>query len=369
MTNAARLEPGALHDVRNILTVISGHSELILARLSEDDPLWRSANAIRKAAESGAALTSKLLAERRAEAARNDVVDLNDLVGTVVRMIEATVAPAVHVVTRFAPDAGCVRVNRAEFEQVVMNLAVNARDAMPDGGRLTVETARTDVLSGEARRLSDLPPGSWATVLVSDTGIGMEPWVAAHLFEPYFTTKNGTGTGLGLATAREIVQRYGGAILVTTARGAGSTFRVYLRTEAAAAPAKHEEAAPPLHGTETLLLIEDDAELRDLVREILELQGYAVLDAQGGDEALRVAAGYPGAIDLVIADVFTPGISPREAIARLRQARPALKVLFVSGHADDEVLRRTGPLDGALLRKPFAVGVLGERVRAVLDGR
>ncbi|MBI2202929.1 MAG: response regulator [Candidatus Rokubacteria bacterium] len=342
MMNGSSLAAGALHDVRNILTVISGHSELLLARLSADDPLWRSANAIRKAAESGAVLTSQMLAAGRAQEARGEE-------------------------TRFAADAGCVRVNRTQFEQVIMNLAVNARDAMPEGGRLTIETTRTEVRPGEARRLSDLPPGTWATVLVSDTGIGMEPWVAARLFEPYFTTKNGTGTGLGLATAHDIVQRYGGAILVTTARGAGSTFRVYLRAEAGAPAATPDEARRAPTGTETLLLIEDDAELRDLVREILELQGYAVLQAPGADEALGVAASYAGPIDLVIADVFTPGLAPREVVARLRQARPTIKVLYVSGHADEEVLRRTGPLDGTLLRKPFAVGALGVKVRAVLD--
>lgn len=367
MMNGSSLEAGVLHDVRNILTVISGHSELLLARLSETDPLWRSAEAIRKAAESGAALTSQLLAERRGEEARGEVVELNDLVGAVVRMLEATLGPAVRLDMRLAPDAGCVRVNRTEFEQVIMNLAVNARDAMPEGGRLTIETGHTEVRPGEARRLSDLPPGTWATVLVSDTGIGMEPWVAARLFEPYFTTKNGSGTGLGLATAHDIVRRYGGAILVTTSRGAGSTFRVYLRAESDGAPVKADEAPRRITGTETLLLIEDDAELRDLVREILGLQGYSVLQAQGADEALRVATDYTGPIDLVIADVFTPGMSPREVVARLREARPTIKVLYVSGHADEEVLRRTGPLDGTLLRKPFAVGALSEKVRAVLD--
>jgi CheY-like chemotaxis protein len=281
-------------------------------------------------------------------------------------MIEAMLGDAVELRTRFGPDAGCVRLRRAEFEQVVMNLAVNALEAMPHGGRLTIETARTVVTAGEARRLADLPPGIWATVLVSDTGIGMEPWVAARLFEPYFTTKNGTGTGLGLATAHDVVERSGGAILVTTARGAGSTFRVYLPAEAEVSPVTTDEPPAPPTGTETILVIEDDAELRDLVREILEMQGYAVLEAHDAEEALAIAARHAGPIDLVIADVFTPGMGPREVVDALRRDRPGIKVLYVSGHADDEIRRRTG-FEGALLRKPFAVRVLGRKVREVLD--
>jgi hypothetical protein len=371
------LEAGTLHDFKNILTVISGHSELLLARLKEDDPLWRSADAIRKAVESGAALTAQWLAATRREGSPSEVFDLNELVATVGRMLDGPIGSDIELGLRLDPAAGRVRVSRAEVEQVIVNLAVNAKDAMPAGGRLTIETGRLDVAAGDARRLTDPPPGAWATVVVSDTGTGMEPWVASRLFEPYFTTKPGKGTGLGLATAQAIVRRHGGDITMTTAAGRGSSFRVYLprapemvgsRNGAAkAAEANGESAMPVTPGTETIVVVEDELELRELIREVLELQGYTVFAARTVDEAQTAAARHTGAIHLVITDVFTPGQGPRELLADLRRARPAVKVLYVSGYSDDEITRRAGPLQGALLRKPFAVSALTRRVREALD--
>ena len=366
-TNGLPMEPGALHDFKNLLTVITGHSELLLARLDASDPLWRSVNAIRKAAESGTALTSHLLAAtRRTETA--DVVDLNAVVIAVAAMVEGAIGPAIELDVRCAPDAGRVRVARAEIEQVIVNLVVNARDAMPDGGRLTIETRPLTVAAGHARRVSDLPPGTWALLVVTDTGRGMEPAVAARLFEPYFTTKTGSGTGLGLATAKAIIRRHGGSIAVETAAGAGSAFRVALPT-IAETPRMDTgaAAATPLEGSETVLLVEDEGELRELVREILELHGYRVLAARTADEAAATAARHAGPIQLVITDVFTPGMGPRELVPELRRRRPGIKVLYVSGHADEEIARRTGPFSGALLRKPFAVGALARKVREILD--
>ena len=365
---ARAVEPGALHDFKNLLSVISGHSELLLARLKQDDPLWRSADAIRRAVESGTALATKLLAGNRFREMPADVVNLNDLVGIVVRMLEGPTRDGIELDVRLDPSAGRVRASRTEIEQVLVNLAVNAQDAMPGGGRLTIETARLDVIPGAARRLADPPPGAWATIAVTDTGTGMEPWVASRLFEPYFTTKPGKGTGLGLATARAIMRRHGGDITVTTSAGAGSTFRVYLpRVAEAAAPRKVVERPDTTRGTETILVVEDDFELRELLREILEIHGYTVLEARSTDEAEVLAARHRGPIALAIADVFTPGPGPRDLLAGLRRTSPGVRMLYMSGHADDEITRRAGPLEGPLLRKPFAVGALTRKVRDVLD--
>jgi CheY-like chemotaxis protein len=362
------VEPGALHDFKNLLTVISGHSELLLARLKEDDPLWRSADAIRKAVESGAILTTQLLAATPRPDRPADIVELNDLVASVARMLDGPMGPGIELNVRLDTAAGRVRVSRTEIEQVIVNLAVNARDAMPDGGRLTIETARLDITPGVGRRPSDPPPGAWAMVSVHDTGTGMEPWIATRLFEPYFTTKSGRGTGLGLATAQAIARRHGGDIRVTTAVGRGSTFRVYVPRVAELAARQNGASSPvALRGSETILVVEDELELRDLVREILEVHGYTVLQARSTEEAETLVAGHPGALALAIADVFTPGRGPRELLATLRATRPRVKVLYVSGHSDEEIARRAGPLDGPLLRKPFAVGALTRKIREILD--
>lgn len=362
------VEPGAIHDFKNLLTVISGHSELLLARLKEGDPLWRSADAIRKAVESGAALTTQLLATTRRPDLPADVVEVNDLVGSVARMLDGPIGPGVELNVRLDTAAGRVRVSRTEIEQVIVNLAVNAQDAMPAGGRLTIETVRVDITPGVGRRLSDPPPGAWAVVSVQDTGTGMEPWIASRLFEPYFTTKSGKGTGLGLATAQAIARRHGGDITVTTAVGRGSTFRVYLPRVPEPVSRRNGAAAPiALRGSETVLVVEDELELRELVREILEIHGYTVLEARTSEEAEALVARHPGSLALTIADVFTPGRGPRELLATLRATRPQLKVLYVSGHSDDEITRRAGPLDGPLLRKPFAVGALTRKIREILD--
>jgi hypothetical protein len=362
------VEPEALHDFKNLLTVISGHSELLLARLKEDDPLWRSADAIRKAVESGAALTARLLASTRRPDLPADVVELNDLVGSVARMLDGPIGPGIELHVRLDTAAARIRVSRTEVEQVIVNLAFNAQDAMPDGGRLTIETARVDIAPGVARRLSDPPPGAWAIVSVNDTGTGMEPWVTSRLFEPYFTTKSGKGTGLGLATAQAIARRHGGDITVTTAVGRGSTFRMYLPRVPEPASRRNGATRPvAVRGSETILVVEDELELRELVREILEIHGYIVIEARTGEEAEALAARHPGPVALAIADVFTPGAGPRELLATLRGTRPELKVLYVSGHSDDEIARRAGPLDGPLLRKPFAVGALTRKIREVLD--
>jgi hypothetical protein len=362
------LGPGTLHDFKNLLTVISGHSELLLARLKEDDPLWRSADAIRKAVESGTVLTSRLLAAAPRPEPPADVVELNEVVATVGGMLEGPLDPKIRLDVRLDTAAGRVRLSRAEIEQVLVNLAVNAQDAMPGGGRLLIETARVDVVPGVARRLSDPPPGAWATVIVTDTGTGMEPWVASRLFEPYFTTKAGKGTGLGLATAQAIMRRHGGDITVSTSIGVGSTFRVYLPRLPEAVPVHAGPSKPStLRGTETILVVEDERELRELVREILEIHGYTVLEAHTAAHARALAATHRGPIALTITDVFTPGEGPRELLPALRATRPGMRVLYISGHTDEEVERRAGPLDGALLRKPFAIGALAAKVREILD--
>ena len=375
-----RVGPGTLHDFKNLLTVISGHSELMLSRLKEGDPLWRSAEAIRRAVESGVSLTSQWLAAARHEAAPAEVVEVNDLVATVGRMLDGPLGSAIEFALRFDDQAGRVRVSRAEIEQVLVNLAMNARDAMPDGGRLAIETSALDVAPTPARRLSDPPVGTWAVVSVTDTGSGMEPWVSARLFEPYFTTKPGRGTGLGLATARAIVRRHGGDIMASTAARRGSTFRVYLprvlAVHAREKPASRNGASAldgaamiqNPRGTETVLVVETDAEVRALIYEVLTLHGYTVLSAASVKDAQALAARHTGAIDLVMVDALARRYGGRALPAELRRARPRLKALYVSGLTDQQIARRGGSVDGPVLRKPFSVGGLTRRVRQVLDG-
>jgi signal transduction histidine kinase len=357
---------GTLHDFRNLLTVISGHSELMLKRLDESDPLWRSADAVRKAAESGNALTQHLLEANRRVELPAEVVDLNEVVASVARMLEGTLAVGVDLVTRLDRGLGRVQVNPAQIEQVLVNLAVNARDAMPDGGRLTIETANAEFTASRGWGFANLRPGLYTVVAVSDTGSGMEPWIQSRLFQPYFTTKGGKGTGLGLATAHLIVKRHGGHITVTSAAGEGSTFRVYL-PRVPEAELADEAGDARVRGSETILVVDDEPELRELMREILELHGYTVLDARDAGEGLRMAEGHEGPLHLVIADVTTPGMRLGDFIAALARLRPGARALCVSGHAEEEISRRVGPLPGPLLTKPFAVGALAEKVREVLD--
>ena len=339
------------HDFNNLLAVISGYTELMLRRLRPDDPMRRNAEAIKRAAEWGAALAQQVLAGSRQPPLAPSAMDLNQLVTNVTRVLQPVLGDNIELTTRLAPGLARVSVNAHQIGQVIMNLVVNARDAMPDGGRLVIETANV----GQVVMLS-----------VSDTGSGMDDETRARLFEPYFTTKEpGRGTGLGLATVHNIVTQFGGQISVLSDAGSGSTFKIYLpRVDETVAPAGAPRRSA---GAQTVLVVDDESEVRDLIREILQLQDYVVLEAGDRESAFALAGRHAGAIDLMVVDAGVPSMLADEWVKRVRVTRPAIKVVYVSGYLSDEG-SMDAPTLGPLLQKPFTVGAFTKLVRLVLSG-
>jgi two-component system, cell cycle sensor histidine kinase and response regulator CckA len=343
------------HDFNNLLAVITGYTEMMLRRLRADDPMRRNAEAIKRATEWGAALAQQILAGGRRPPPPPTPLDLNQVVGNVTRVLQPLLGDAIELVTRLDSTLARVNANPHQIGQVIMNLVVNARDAMPNGGRLTIETANV---------------GRVVMLSVTDTGCGMDNETRARLFEPYFTTKEpGRGTGVGLATVYDIVTQSGGQISVMSDAGAGSTFKVYLpRQDApAAAPAAPPAARAVSTGDVlTVLVVENEHEVRDLIREILQLQNYVVLEAGDRDEALALSQQHVGRIDLMIVDVGIPPSFADEWVTRVRAARPEVKVLYVSGYLSDAASADTPKL-GPLLQKPFTVGAFTKAVDTVLN--
>ena len=339
------------HDFNNLLAVISGYTELMLRRLRPDDPMRRNAEAIKRAAEWGAALAQQVLAGSRQPPLVPSPMDLNQLVTNVTRVLQPVLGDNIELTTRLAPGLARVSVNAHQIGQVIMNLVVNARDAMPDGGRIVIETANV----GQVVMLS-----------VSDTGPGMDDETRARLFEPYFTTKEpGRGTGLGLATVHNIVTQFGGQISVLSDAGSGSTFKIYLPwVDETVAPAGAPRRSA---GAQTVLVVDDESEVRDLIREILQLQDYVVLEAGDRESAFALAGRHAGAIDLMVVDAGVPSMLADEWVKRVRVTRPAIKVVYVSGYLSDEG-SMAAPTLGPLLQKPFTVGAFTKLVRLVLSG-
>jgi signal transduction histidine kinase len=364
-----RLTGGIAHDFSNLLSVILSYSEMLIERLDERDPARPTIVQVRKAALRAASLTRQLLAFARRQVLQPRVLDLNAVVVDVTTMLRRFIGENVRLVTRLAPDLGAVRMDPAQLGQVLMNLAINARDAMPSGGVLTIETANVRV--GEEGPPARPGPGDWVMLAVSDTGHGMDAATRSRIFEPFFTTKApGRGTGLGLSTVHGIVKQSGGEIDVESEPNRGAKFRIYL-PRVAASPAAETEAvtaAAPL-GDETILLVEDEEAVRDLARSILESAGYTVLAAAGGEAALDIARRHPGPIHVLLTDVVMPEMSGRELARRLGEERPGAKVLFMTGYGYEAV----GPggllEEGAeLMEKPFTPAVLLRRIAAVLRG-
>jgi signal transduction histidine kinase len=357
---------GTLHDFKNLLSVITGHSQLLLRRLEPADALWRSVDAIRKAADSGTALMQQLLDRARGAERSSETIDLTEIADGVARMLDGMRGTRVALVTRLDARGASVCGDATQLQQVAVNLVVNALDATPDGGTITIETANLVVPVTGSRAPDELRPGAYVTMTVRDSGPGMEPWVMARLFEPYFTTKGDKGRGLGLARVRQIVERHGGAITVTTAAGQGSAFRVSLPR--LAGPAAVAGGAPAVEGgRETVLIVEDEPELLELVREILEQHGYQVLEAPDTDRGVEVARTHAGPIHLVITDVVVPGMGTWDFRAAITRSRPGTRLLYISGFSEHEIERRLGRIPGPILKKPFAVAALADRVREVLD--
>jgi PAS domain S-box-containing protein len=371
MEAVGRLAGGVAHDFNNLLTVITGYGDLLLSRLGEDDPRRKEAEEIRKAGNRAAALTRQLLAFSRRQVLQPEILDLNRVVQELETMLRRLIGEDVELATALDARLGNVKVDPGQIEQVVVNLVVNARDAMPGGGKLAIRTANVETDGEEARGDGTVPPGSYALLEISDTGCGMDPQTIANIFEPFFTTKEkGKGTGLGLATVYGIVRQSGGYILVSSEPGNGATFHLYFprieesASELTALPASPSDAC----GQETVLLVEDSEVVRELVREILERKGYVVLEASRGTDAILVCTGHEGAIHLILTDVVMPGMSGSELCARLTPLYPGVKVLYMSGYTDDAIVHR-GILDPgtAYIQKPFSPDALARKVREVLD--
>ena len=363
-----RLAGGIAHDFNNLLTAITGYSELLLARLSADDPRRAEAQEIAAAAERAASLIRRLLAFARKQVLRPELLDLNAVVLETESMLRRIVGEGVELLLDLHSGAGRVRADRGQLEQVILDLAANARDAMPDGGRLSIETGGAEIGAQEAAARG-LAQGRYALLVVADTGIGIDAETRPRLFEPFFTTKElGEGAGLGLAAAHGIVAQTGGHVELESERGRGTTLRVYLPSAEEETEEKDGGEAHAAGAGETILLVEDEEVVRGLSRRVLAASGYTILEAGAGEEALELAARYEGTIDLVLTDVVMPGMRGPELVSRLRSARPGIRVVLTSGYTGENVVPNGPGHEGtAFLEKPFAPQALLRKVREVLD--
>jgi len=368
-----RLAGGVAHDFNNILTAITGYAQLLLADFREHDPRRSDIEEILAAAQRATALTRQLLAFSRKQVLQPRVLDLNDVVRGLEKMLRRLIGEDVNLVFAPSDGLGAVRADPGQIEQVLLNLAVNARDAMPGGGRLTVETANVALDAAYAHDHPGVAPGAYVLLAVTDTGTGMDAETRSHIFEPFFTTKElGKGTGLGLATVHGVVSQSGGHISVDSEPGRGTAFRIYLpRAEAAPEGAAAEPAAPRAgRGHETVLVVEDDRAVRDVVAATLVQRGYRVLQAPDGVTALKLAAGADGPIHILLTDVVMPGMQGRELAQALTRRHPGLRLLYMSGYTDDAVIRNGVLEEGTpFLQKPFTPEALVLRLREVLDRR
>jgi CheY-like chemotaxis protein/two-component sensor histidine kinase len=371
MDAIGRLAGGVAHDFNNLLTVILGRTDIILRQLKTEDPIRRGIELIQRTACRAAELTKQLLAFSRKQVLEAVVLDLGGVTTDMREMLARLIGEDIALVTNSAPSLGHVKADRGQIEQVVMNLAINARDAMPKGGHLIVETDNVELDAEYVRRHMGARPGPHVMLAVSDSGVGIPREHQRHIFEPFFTTKEqGKGTGLGLATVYGIVKQSGGYIEVDSEPDRGTTFRIYLPRVDAAVTAADRAVRPaaPTGGTETILLVEDEEGVRELARDILRASGYTVIEARNGPEALLLCEHHQGPIDLLLTDVVMPQMSGRELAERMGPVRPNLSVLYMSGYTDDAVIRH-GVLgaDTAFLQKPFTPAALGQRVRETLD--
>ncbi|MGD0499605.1 MAG: PAS domain S-box protein [Bryobacteraceae bacterium] len=371
MESIGRLTGGIAHDFNNYLTVINGYCEKLSGDLDGQSSIRESLDEIRAAGERAAALTRQLLAISRKQIAELAPISLNDVVADAGKMLGRLIGEDVEIDTRLDANRALVMADRGQMNQVLMNLAVNARDAMPDGGRLTIETGSAEIDAAYAALHPEARPGSYAVLSVADTGVGMSPETMRKIFEPFFTTKEmGQGTGLGLATAYGIVRQGGGWIRAQSQLGQGARFDIYLPRIAGAVPAPASSApkAGEGRGNETVLVVEDRDDVRRLAVAILRQYGYRLLEAGSGAEALEIAAGFSEPIDLLVSDVVMPGMSGHELAARLAALRPSVKVLYISGYAAAAVITQ-GTLDpeAAYLAKPFTARQLTSKVREVLQ--
>ncbi|GAB4549370.1 MAG: hypothetical protein Kow0063_44240 [Anaerolineae bacterium] len=373
MEAIGQLTAGIAHDFNNLLTAINGFATLMQHEFSPDDPAQELIDKVLTSGRRASDLVRQLLTFSRRQIIEPQVLNLNDVVAEVDKLLRRIIGEHIDLESVLAPDLGPVRADPTQLEQVIVNLAVNARDAMPDGGKLTIETANVVLDEDYAASHIDVQPGEYVLLAVSDTGVGISEAVKPHIFEPFFTTKEqGKGTGLGLATVYGIVKQNGGNVLFYSEEGVGTTFKVYLPQARETSKAHHQpttgQGTPG--GDETILLVEDDDDVRDLARRVLEGQGYTVLEACDGQQATRVCASHSGPIHLLLTDVVMPGSDGRSVANQLAQTHPHAKTLFMSGYPD-EAIAHHGVLEPgvAFLQKPFRPVDLGRKVRGVLDGQ
>jgi len=363
-----RLAGGVAHDFNNLLMVISGYAEVILGQLDPANALHEKGRAIQLAADRATTLTRQLLAFSRKQLLELKVVDVNAIVQDMERLLRPLIGENIELVTVLSPQAAHTRADAGQLEQVIMNLVVNAKDAMPAGGRLTLRTENLAMDDNHRRGPQFIRPGRYVTLLVSDTGMGMDRETQSRIFEPFFTTKEkGKGTGLGLSTVYGIVKQSGGYVMVQSELGRGTTFHIYLPLVEGTAEKSSVTAPDAVGGTETILLVEDEESVRQLVRDTLATKGYEVLEAENGEAGIAAAARHQGSLDLVITDVMMPGMDGRQMVQELIKARPSTKVLYLSGYTEDAILN-DGSVDRAtaFLQKPFTLQSLSRKVREVL---
>jgi PAS domain S-box-containing protein len=370
MQAVGELAGGVAHDFNNLLMVVKGHAQILLDRIPDGSPLRLSAEQVEKAADRAATLTRQLLAFSRKQVLQPRVLDMNEAVAGMIRMFSRVIGENIDMAFLPGGKLGRVKADPGQIEQVLLNLVVNARDAMPNGGRLTIETSNVELDCGYAATHTSVEPGLYVMLTVTDTGCGMDAATQARIFEPFFTTKGpGKGTGLGLATVYGVVKQSGGYIYVYSEVGRGTTFKIYLPQVVAELDklSPDSQKKRSVRGSETILFVEDEQSVRELVRDFLAAAGYCMLQASDGTEALKVASAHPGPIHMLITDVVMPHLSGPELATKLSAERPDLKVLFISGYTDDTVFRH-GVLEGgvAFLQKPFNLKALSQKIREVI---
>jgi PAS domain S-box-containing protein len=373
MEAIGRLAGGVAHDFNNILTIIMGHSEMLIGRVPKGDRLAKTAESIYKAAVRGSLLTRQLLAFSRKDVLKSEILDLNDVTMGVETMLRSLIGEKVNLSIRTAEEPCLIHADRSQMEQILMNLVANARDAMPpDGGDIWIELSRFEdrVKTSDPNDESNL--GNGILLVVRDNGCGMDPETRSHLFEPFFTTKGqGEGTGLGLSSAYGIIQECGGEIQVSSRPGQGTTFQILLpHIEGESRTPFVEAAVRGIYpqGTETILVVEDEDEVRSLAIEVLERNGYSVVEATNGEEAIEILESHPGKIHLLLTDVIMPGMSGGSLVQRISTSHPQIKILYMSGYSNDEIVQHgISVSEASFINKPFTLEALSNKVRQVLD--
>lgn len=372
MEAVGRLAGGVAHDFNNLLMVVSGYTEVLLENTDRGSNMYPKIEAIQQATDRATTLTRQLLAFSRKQLLELKVVDVNAIVADMERLLRPLIGENIELVTRLQNNLGRTRADAGQIEQVIMNLVVNSKDAMPNGGKITIQTANVSLDDDLRREYSYIQPGPYVMLSVTDNGQGMDKETQSRIFEPFFTTKEkGKGTGLGLSTVYGIVKQSGGYVFAQSESGQGTTFRIYFpRVEDAAEPLNHTQTAKTsLGGTETILLVEDEESVRQLVRETLAARGYQVLEADDGQKALAISKSHAGPIHMLLTDVVMPGMSGRELAKQLAETHPQTRILYLSGYTEDAIVHQ-GVLDSgtAFLQKPFTLQMLSRKVREVLNG-